>query len=141
MKIQLTVPWPPSLNHYKKVGAIVRTKKGKIFQKRVDTNSTKQFYWDVYQECKKRIPAEWDDFRRSETISFKVYVYLYPPDNRRRDVDNSLKVLLDSLVRAQVIYDDSQITRLCVQKMNIIESGQVIVRIQPIGEIRHEPFP
>ena len=38
-----------------------------------------------------------------------VEIDLYPPDRRRRDIDNPLKCLLDSMTHAGVYEDDSQI--------------------------------
>jgi crossover junction endodeoxyribonuclease RusA len=132
MMIELDLPWPPSVNHYKKVGRIVKTKSGKLYQQRVNTNDTKKYYFDVYMLYKAVKHAEWLKFADSETISFDLRVYLYPPNESRYDIDNRLKVLFDSLTRAKVIKDDSQITRLYVEKCNIIEHGKVVVRIQEI---------
>jgi Holliday junction resolvase RusA-like endonuclease len=42
------------------------------------------------------------------TVPVRVAVTLHPKDNRRRDADNAQKCLLDSLVRMEVIQDDSQ---------------------------------
>jgi len=127
--IELTLPWPPSVNHYKKVGKLIKTKTGKMYQQRVNTNETKMFYWNVYQEVKKRMPKEGSIFRRSETIGVELYIEMSPPSERRWDVDNRLKVLLDSLVRAMVLADDSQIQKLIVLKMPMIANGKILLRI------------
>lgn len=125
----MELPWPPSVNHYKKVGRLVKTKSGKLYQQRTNTDETKKFYFDVYIITKKSMPIEWAKFAINGTISFEVRVYLYPPNSARYDLDNRLKVLFDSLTRAHVIADDSQITRLYVEKRNIIEHGKVVVQI------------
>lgn len=130
MILELTLPWPPSLNHYKKVGRIVKTKNGKLYQQRRNTVHTDKFYFDVYMLYKKLKSTEWPKFASDGTINFSIGVYLYPPSSCRYDVDNRLKVLLDGLVRAKVIKDDSQIHRLYVEKCNIIEHGQVIVKLE-----------
>lgn len=132
MEYALELPWPPSVNHYKKVGRIVKTKTGKLYQQRKNTCHTEKFYFDTYILHKQSMPSEWLKFASSETIAFEVRVYLHPPNSSRYDIDNNLKVLFDGLVRAKVIKDDSQITRLYVEKCNIIEHGKVIVRIQEI---------
>lgn len=132
MILELNLPWPPSVNHYKKVGRIVKTKTGKLYQQRVNTNDTKKFYFDVYMLFKQMMPQEWAKLAQDETISFDLRVCLYPPNSSRYDIDNQLKVLLDSLTRAKVIKDDSQITRLYVQKCHIIEHGKVVVRLEDI---------
>lgn len=132
MEFEIDLPWPPSVNHYKKVGRIVKTKTGKLYQQRKNTDETKKFYFDTYILYKHSMPSEWLKFASSDTISFEVRVYLYPPNTCRYDLDNRLKVLFDGLVRAKVIADDSQITRLFVEKMENIENGKVVVKIAPI---------
>lgn len=42
------------------------------------------------------------------TVPVRVAITLHPKDNRRRDADNALKCLMDSLVRMEVIPDDSR---------------------------------
>lgn len=66
-----------------------------------------------------------------------VSVILYPPDKRRRDIDNPIKILLDSLQRACVFEDDSQIDRLLVERGAQVKGGSCKVIIMPyelIGE-------
>lgn len=56
----------------------------------------------------------------------------YPPDRRRRDIDNILKCLLDSLVNAGVLEDDSLIRRLLMEMREPIPEGLVHVHVAPI---------
>ena len=46
-----------------------------------------------------------------------VVVNLYPPDRRRRDIDNPIKALLDAMTHAGIWRDDSQIKKLTVEMM------------------------
>lgn len=136
--LRLELPFPPSVNHYKKIGALIKTKTGKLYQQRCDSPKTIEFYYKVYRAYKLTMPPEWEKYARNEEIAFDVKVDLHPPDKRRRDIDNSLKVLLDSLVHAKAIYDDSQINRLFVQKLHNVTNGQVIIHISVIGDLKHE---
>jgi crossover junction endodeoxyribonuclease RusA len=61
-------------------------------------------------------------------------VYLYPPDNRKRDVDNILKPLLDALEHANVYENDSQIDKLCVTRMPVTKGGVCDVVITEINQ-------
>lgn len=58
-----------------------------------------------------------------------VKIYLYPPDRRRRDVDNYAKAILDALVHAKVLKDDSLIDRLVIVRMPPEAGGRAVVRI------------
>jgi crossover junction endodeoxyribonuclease RusA len=128
MEITLTLPYPPSVNNYKKLGRLVKTKSGKTYQQRLNSDETKTFYYQVYMLSKMQVPSEWGKFASSGTISYDLRVTVSPPDKKRRDIDNILKVLLDSLVRAHIINDDSQIHRLYVEKLDTMD-GQVTVII------------
>ncbi len=127
----LTLPWPPSVNHYKKIGGIIKTKSGKTYQKRINSKETIGFYYEVYSIYHASMHQEWVKYADDEEIGYEVWVCLYPPDKRRRDIDNSLKVLLDSLVHAKVIKDDSQIIRLTIERDKVVNGGKVIVKITP----------
>jgi Holliday junction resolvase RusA-like endonuclease len=61
-----------------------------------------------------------------------VEVEIYPPDNRRRDIDNVQKALLDALQHGGAYQDDSQIVRLTIEKRRPVENGKTIVRIRNI---------
>jgi crossover junction endodeoxyribonuclease RusA len=59
-----------------------------------------------------------------------VQVEIYPPDQRRRDIDNVQKSLFDALQHGGVYYDDSQVVRLVIEKRDCVPGGRTIVRIQ-----------
>jgi crossover junction endodeoxyribonuclease RusA len=124
--IEITLPWPPNVNHYKKAGRLVRTKSGKMYQARVNSDDTNHFYWQVWT----RIQKEGLKSFHSATIS--VEVDAYPPDKRKRDIDGILKVLLDSMQKGGLYDDDYQIARLLVERKDIIPNGKVIVRISEL---------
>lgn len=119
MKIKL--PFPPSVNHY--WGSRVA---GKRVMQYIAAKG-KKFREDVLEAV-----SELDH----ETITDRLHVTveLYMPDRRRRDIDNYLKALLDSLMYAKLIEDDSQIDKLTVTRNEIIKNGYVVVTIQTIKE-------
>ena len=57
-------------------------------------------------------------------------VHLHPPDRRRRDADNCLKCLQDSLVHAGAMRDDSQVKILHVEMLDPIPGGKVYVLVE-----------
>ena len=62
-----------------------------------------------------------------------ITVEFYPPDNRKRDLDNQFKCLLDSIVKAGCIDDDSKIVELHAYKREPImdKNGLNYIRITP----------
>ena len=128
--IELTLPWPPSVNHYKKIGGLVRTKTGKLYQQRRDTNETKMFYWNVYQGVKKLKP--YTEYCFSEEARLFVTIRLFPPHNLNFDIDNRLKVCIDSLQYAKIMPNDNQIDKLLVTREPFYENGKTMVKVEEI---------
>lgn len=58
-----------------------------------------------------------------------VTIVINAPCNRRRDVDNYAKSLLDSLTHAGVWLDDEQIDRLLIMRGSVKKPGGVTVEI------------
>ncbi len=106
------LPFPPSLNHYyRRVGPrTLISREGRAYRERVCSILAASGI-------------------RTFTGPIEVKVELYPPDRRRRDVDNSLKAVCDSLEKAGAYEDDSQIVKLTVEKRRPVEGGLAIVRI------------
>ena len=53
----------------------------------------------------------------------------FPPDNRRRDLDNIQKPVLDALQHAGVYVDDSQIDLLLTRRRQVVQLGRLEVQI------------
>ena len=53
----------------------------------------------------------------------------FPPDRRRRDLDNLLKSTQDSLAHAGVYQDDAQIDLLLVRRREPIKPGMITIEI------------
>jgi crossover junction endodeoxyribonuclease RusA len=115
--ITLKLPYPPSVNHYwGQVGSRkFLGKKGKEFREAVFLCALNARH-------------------RVLNARLEVKVYLYPPDKRKRDIDNVLKSLLDALEHARVYENDSQIDKLCVTRMEVMKEGYCEVTITEINQ-------
>ena len=119
MKISLMLPYPPSANSYwyRSGKNIFINKKGREYRRTV---SALLAYW--------RIPT----FPRDAKV--KVTVIAHPPDRRKRDIDNILKCLFDSLERGGVFYDDNQVEEMEVTRGDVVSGGLVEVTIEDIND-------
>lgn len=61
-----------------------------------------------------------------------MFISLYPPDRRKRDIDNVLKALLDALQHAGCYEDDSQLDDLRIVRCEVRKGGSCVVVITPI---------
>ncbi|WP_407065701.1 RusA family crossover junction endodeoxyribonuclease [Enterobacter kobei] len=59
----------------------------------------------------------------------QVEIILYPPDARRRDIDNYNKALFDALTHAGIWEDDSQVKRMLVEWAPQVPGGKVEITI------------
>ena len=60
---------------------------------------------------------------------YSVWIQVRPPDRRKRDLDNLLKPVLDSLTEYEAITDDSDITDLRITKYEPVKGGKIEVLI------------
>ena len=61
-----------------------------------------------------------------------ISIYAHPPDKRRRDLDNLLKVLLDSLQATGLFNDDSQFDLIYIERKTQAKNGYIVVSIERI---------
>jgi crossover junction endodeoxyribonuclease RusA len=115
MTLQFDLPYPPSVNHYwRRVGArTLISRQGRAFRERVCSLLA---------------------LRRLHPLDgpLSIEIDVFPPDHRRRDIDNLLKSLLDALEAAGVYHNDSQITVLHAIKHKPESGGRVFVSIKEI---------
>ena len=95
--LDVELPYPPSTNHYWRQfrGRAIISREGRLYRQRVH---------DI-------LLAKID---RPADGPLTCTIALRPPDRRRRDLDNTLKPMLDALQHASVYEDDSQIKDLRV---------------------------
>ena len=114
MRININLPWPPTVNSYWRHA----TKGHYISQKGKDYRNL------IYKMCAQSAGF----FDKNQRLEMTIFAY--PPDKRKRDLDNILKSLLDALMHAGIYPDDSQIDRLVVTRCKPLD-GCVIVSIYP----------
>lgn len=108
--IEITLPWPPSVNHYY----------GSRGNRRFIKKAGVKFRQDVAdlvseQQCAK------------QEGRLALFITVYPPDKRRRDCDNVVKAIQDALQHAGVYDDDCQIDGLHVERDDVTKGGKVRV--------------
>lgn len=111
--IELELPFPPSVNHYyRRVGPrTLISREGRRFREKV---------------CALLAVAR----IRPLEGAISVEIDVYPPDRRRRDLDNLQKGLLDALEHGGAYRDDSQIVKLVITKHGYTPGGKTIVRLE-----------
>lgn len=114
--IEIELPYPPSLNHY---------------YRRVGHRTLISREGRAYRESVCAILA--DLGVRPLTGPLRMSMEVYPPDNRRRDLDNLQKSLWDALQKGGAYHDDSQVVRFEAVKLGPVPGGRVIVRIERIN--------
>jgi crossover junction endodeoxyribonuclease RusA len=115
--MSLLMPWPPTGNHAYTVarGRKILGDKGRTYRD------------EAIIEVKRQAKGQ------SVAGRISVAITAFAPDNRRRDLDNLLKLPLDCLKKAGVIEDDSHIDRLTITRGPV--SGAPFLEVF-IGEIR-----
>ena len=121
--IVLALPFPPSVNGYWRNinGRTLISAKGRAYKRAIA-----------------RL-VKWNHAAKKLQGRLAVLVILHPPDKRKRDIDNSMKALLDSMQAAGVYLDDSQIDRLVIERGEIKKGGAAIVTIKEIDTLANPP--
>lgn len=112
--IEKELPYPPTINHYygrTKHGSLYINQKGKSYRAAVQYN------------MRKVRPIEG---------KIKLHVDVFPPDKRRRDMDNLNKCLLDSLQSSGIIKDDYDIDQLSMTRREVVDGGKVVIKLEQI---------
>jgi len=109
--LEIEVPYPPSINHYyRRVGPkTLISRKGRKYRETL---------------------AHLLSATGVEQVEGRIFleIEMYPPDRRRRDVDNVLKALLDAMQHGGAYEDDSQVDSLWIIRRQPVEGGRLIVR-------------
>ena len=120
--INITLPWPPTVNtYYRSIWrkntthpVVLLSAKGRQYKEDATAAMVLQ---DIPQNLGGRI---------------EVLIEVYPPDRRRRDLDNLLKPILDVLEDYGVFYDDEQIDIIHVRRRT--KGGRVEVFVSEIPD-------
>lgn len=114
--IELTLPYPPSVNQYYRC----------VRSRNILSSEARQ-----YKKLVAQILAEEKYVTLNGTLECDIE--LYPPDNRKHDTDNRIKPLLDSLEKAKVYENDNQIKKITIEMYQPDKStyphGATIVRV------------
>lgn len=111
MTYELELPFPPSVNTYYRNfnGRMLLSAKGRQYKK-------------IVANLIKDPPCF--------TSNVHISTTLYPPDKRRRDLDNfDGKALFDALTGAGVWKDDSQVKSRYSEWGEVVKGGKVFIQI------------
>lgn len=110
------LPYPPSLNMLYATfkGTRILSAKGRKYKKAVS---------DI-------VLLTPDTKKLSGSVCVDIQVHV--PDSRRRDLDNIVKIIFDSLGNAGLFEDDSQIDKFTVTRRNKEKDGYVIVEVKEL---------
>lgn len=115
--IEITLPWPPSANTYWR------------------RNGSRYFISSKGQQYRHETTIKCIPYRHHFDADSRISVSInaYPPDKRKRDLDNLFKSVLDSLQFSTVFVDDSQIDALAIRRMPE-RKGEIVITLERIEE-------
>lgn len=104
--------YPPSVNHY------WRSFRGQV----------------VLSAAGKQYRSAAAQYARTEPLTgrLSVSLELTMPDNRRRDIDNTAKAVLDAIGHAGIWVDDCQVDLLVIRRIGVEPPGCVDVVIEEV---------
>ena len=110
----LLLPYPPSINHYWRNvrGRTLISREGRTFRRNV---------------C--ALLAGGGPRKPPAGGRIALSMDAFPPDRRRRDLDNIQKPMLDALEHAGVYEDDSQIDLLITRRRPPVAGGRIEAQI------------
>lgn len=127
--LRISLPWPPSVNHYWRSVPIRRAGGGTRGTRVILSREGRAYRQEVQREWRRREPVDWSGPLKGR---LEVKVMLLPPTRRKFDIDNRMKALLDALEHAGVYLDDGQIDRLEIERWDIVNRGTAVVEISEV---------
>ncbi len=118
--MELILPWPPSVNHYyRRVGPrTLISREGREYRRSI---------------CGLLAPGGGSGIRKPPAGGrIALAMDAFPPDRRRRDLDNLLKSTQDALEHAGVYEDDGQIDLLIVRRCEPRKGGRVVIQLDEL---------
>ena len=116
MRLEFVLPYPPPVNTY------WHRRGGKYFV----SKARERYRRDV------RLIVRQQQLRLRLTGRLGIKIIADPPDNRRRDLDNILKVPLDALTHAGLLIDDEQFDEIYIVRGVSVPDGRLGVKIYEI---------
>lgn len=99
--VQIEFPFPVSLNN--------AFGQARMWSKRQQKHVVRRFKSNRYEAwCRAADMTVMAARAPKLQVPVKISITLHPPDNRARDADNTIKSIVDSLVRMAVIQGDSR---------------------------------
>ncbi len=126
--MKLSLPLPPSVNHYYKHRGISDKKTGRPKALRYLSQQAKDYRYTVAEHV-------WEQLGSPPKLAGRLAmtVRIFPRNQgQKQDIDNGLKSLLDSLEYAQVYKNDSQIDQLLLIRGRRLMQGRVDIEIKTI---------
>lgn len=123
----LNLPYPPSINHYWRHfrGRMVISREGRAF--REDVRAL------LAQETSTSSQLSGNGPRKPPSGGrIALCMDAFPPDRRRRDLDNIQKPVLDALEHAAVYEDDSQIDLLITRRREVTRPGRIEIQLDEL---------
>jgi crossover junction endodeoxyribonuclease RusA len=110
----LELPWPPTVNrYYRNVGfRTLISREGRAYRRHACAL--------LGGNGPQKPPADG---------RIALAMDAFPPDRRKRDLDNLQKAVLDALQYAGIYRDDSQVDLLVVRRREPVAGGRVCVRV------------
>ena len=117
--VKFTLPYPPSANHYWRHfrGHTVISREGRTFRQNV---------------CALLAGGAGGNGPRKPPMGGRIALAMdaFPPDRRRRDLDNLQKPTLDALQHAGIYEDDSQVDLLVTRRRELAVPARVEIGIE-----------